>query len=243
MSQSARRNDAQGNKALVIVAHPDDEILGCGATIRLFVNRGWRARLVIMTAGVSGRHSHEGSDCKNVTAAQTALAGQMQRASKIVGFESTKVFDFPDNRMDTVSRMDLTHELIPYVQDYKPDLVLTHHHGDYNWDHTMTFDAALMATRPNPPDYTPSELWSFEVPSSTERAFQAGDRTFNPNLYVDVSTTIDQKKRALMQYESEYRPYPHPRSIEALEYLARRRGNEVGMAYAEAFHMVRRLVH
>ncbi|MGE5545972.1 MAG: PIG-L deacetylase family protein [Solirubrobacterales bacterium] len=226
-------------RLLVVAAHPDDEVLGCGATVRLRVNQGWTARLAIMTAGVTGRLA--GDAVNEAAAEQAELADQMRRAAEVIGFETTTVFGFPDNRMDTVSRMDLAQALMPLVQDYRPDLVITHHPGDYNWDHTLTFDAVMMAARPNPPDHAPSEIWTFEVPSSTERAWQDGARAFHPNLYVNAAATIDQKKLALMYYRSEYRAYPHPRSVEALEYLARRRGSEVGLAYAEAFHVVRRV--
>lgn len=228
-------------RVLVVAAHPDDEILGCGATVRLRVNRGWTARLVILTSGVTGRIAGATALGAEVAAERAELIGQMRRAGEVVGFAATTVLDFPDNRMDTVSRMDVAHALIPHIQDYRPDLVITHHPGDYNWDHTATFDAVMMAARPNPPDHSPAEIWTFEVLSSTERAWQDPSRAFHPNLYVDVAGTIDQKKLALMYYRNESRPYPHPRSIEALEYLARRRGNEVGMVYAEAFHVVRRL--
>lgn len=228
-------------KLLVIAAHPDDEVLGCGATVRLRVNAGWRARLVLMTGGVTGRLGPDQIANAAAQPAQSELAGQTQRAAEVIGFEQTTNLDFPDNRMDTVSRMDLAHAISPHVQTFRPDLIFTHHPGDYNWDHAMTFDAVMMAARPNPPDHTPSEICTFEVPSSTERAWQTGGRTFQPNVFVDVTSTIDQKKLAMTYYASEYRPYPHPRSIEGLEYLARRRGNEVGMIYAEAFHVVRRL--
>lgn len=231
----------QAGRILVVAAHPDDEVLGCGATVRLKVNRGWQARAVIMTTGVTGRLADPGAANAAASLARVALAGEMARAAEVVGFSAIQAFDFPDNRMDTVSRMDLAHVLIPIIQDYKPDLVITHHPGDYNWDHTRVFDAVMMAARPNPPDHSPAEIWCFEVASSTERAWQEPGRSFHPNLYVDAAAGIDAKKLAMTYYASEYRDYPHPRSREALEYLARRRGNEVGLAYAEAFHAVRRV--
>jgi hypothetical protein len=101
--------------------------------------------------------------------------------------------------------------------------------------------SVMMVARPNPPEFMPLEIRTFEVLSATERAWQEPSRAFLPNLYVDVSATIDMKKLALRYYAGEYRPYPHPRSIEAVEYLARRRGNEVGLLYAEAFHVIRRV--
>jgi LmbE family N-acetylglucosaminyl deacetylase len=228
-------------KLLVIAAHPDDEILGCGATVRLKVNQGWSARLVLMTGGVTGRLVGDEMESAAVKAEQAKLSHQVQQAAEAVGFHEVFNLNFPDNRMDTVSRMDISHELIPHIQSYRPDLIFTHHPGDYNWDHTSTFDAVMIAARANPPDHSPSEICTFEVLSSTERAWQNGSRTFLPNYYVDVARTIDQKKLAMTYYENEYRPYPHPSSIEGLEYLARHRGNEVGIEYAEAFHIIRRV--
>ena len=233
--------DNDGKRLLVIAAHPDDEILGCAGTVRRRVNIGWHARLVLMTGGVTGRLANPGAADATVEVERAELADQVRRAAEVTGFEETTMLDFPDNRMDTVSRMDLAHALIPHIETFRPDLVITHHPGDYNWDHTLTFDAVMMAARPNPPDHSPTEIWTFEVPSSTERAWQDGARAFHPNLYVDISHTIDHKKLALTYYANEYRAYPHPRSIEALEYLARRRGNEVGLVYAETFHVVRRV--
>lgn len=228
-------------KVLVVAAHPDDEVLGCGATVRRYVNEGCSARLILMTGGVTGRLASLNDVSSETSAAQEVLKRQVQMAADVLGFEDVTCLDFPDNRMDTVSRMDLAHALTPYIQSFKPDVVFTHHPGDYNWDHGLTFDAVMMAARPNPPDHTPSEIFTFEVPSSTERAWQSGDRTFMPNKYVDVTRTIDQKKLAMSYYSHEYREYPHPRSIEGLEYLSRRRGNEVGFDYAEAFHLIRKL--
>ncbi|MEO0389185.1 MAG: PIG-L deacetylase family protein [Pseudomonadota bacterium] len=225
---------------LTIAAHPDDEVLGCAATVRRLVQTGWSAHLIVMTAGVAGRLTEPEAAVQSPERA--ALLAQLHAAADVVGYAGRTVLGFPDNRMDTVSRMDIAHALTPHVQTLRPDLVLTHHPGDYNWDHGRTFDAVMMAARANPPDHAPGEIWAFEVLSSTERGWQTPDRAFHPNLYVDIARTIDQKKLAMSIYQNEYRPYPHPRSIEGIEYLARKRGGEIGIAYAEAFHMIRRVI-
>jgi N-acetylglucosamine malate deacetylase 1 len=225
---------------LVVASHPDDEVLGCGATARLMVDRGWKAHLVVMTQGVVGRTTGSALAEENAKA-QEKLKSEMEQASAVLGFSTTSQLDFPDNRMDTVSRMDLSHSLKAVIEEYRPNFVLTHHPGDYNWDHSLTFDAVMMACRCNAGDFFPTEIRTFEVLSSTERAWQEPSRVFCPNAYVDVSSTIDAKKQALNHYASERHPYPHPRSPEAIEYLARKRGNEVGLEYAEAFHIVRKV--
>ena len=228
-------------RVMVIAAHPDDEVLGCGATIHKLVSRGWKANLVIMSAGVSGRHLLDETSTDDVQRDKAVLSAQTRRAASVIGYHGVDTFDFPDNRMDTVGRMDLVHAIRPIIEREMPDLVLTHHPGDYNWDHTVTFDAVMMAARRNPPEFSPSEIRTFEVLSSTERAWQEPSPIYAPNLYVDIGRNIDAKKLAMSYYEAEYRPYPHPRSIESIEYLARRRGNEVGLMYAEAFHTVRKV--
>lgn len=228
---------------LVIAAHPDDEVLGCGATVCRMVDGGWRAHLLVMSAGVGGRHGADEARSEAVEREQASLREQMRRAGALIGFGETIALDFPDNRMDTVARMDISRAIRAVIERLRPELVFTHHPGDYNWDHARTFEATLMAVRFNPPDFAPAELRTFEVLSSTERGWQEPSRAFHPNLYVDVAATIEVKKQALLAYESEYRAYPHPRSVEAVEYLARRRGGEVGVACAEAFHVVRKLEH
>ena len=233
--------DTNAGCAMVIAAHPDDEVLGCGATVHKLVCGGWRAHLIIMSGGVAGRLSGDTPHTETIQHEQATLAEQMRRAASAVGYRTTDTFSFPDNRMDVVSRMDLTQAIRPIIEREKPDLIFTHHPGDYNWDHTATFDAVMMAARCNPPEFHPLEIRTFEVLSSTERAWQDASRIFSPNLYIDVSRSIDVKKLAMQYYENEYRPYPHPRSIQAIEYLARRRGNEVGLTYAEAFHVVRKV--
>ena len=232
---------AENKRLLVVAAHPDDEVLGCGATVCKLVNQGWQAHLIVMTAGIGGRHGVESPATDAVLAEQAKLRAELQTAASVIGYSGVNTFDFPDNRLDSVSRTDLTQAIRPVLERVLPGLVLTHHPGDYNWDHTRTFDAVMMAARCNPPEFSPAEIRTFEVLSSTERAWQEPARAFHPNLYVDVTSTIDRKKLALRYYQTEYRDYPHPRSIEAVEYLARRRGNEVGVAYAEAFHIIRRV--
>jgi LmbE family N-acetylglucosaminyl deacetylase len=228
-------------RVMVIAAHPDDEVLGCGATVHKLVSRGWVAHLVIMSAGVGGRHLLNETSTDDVQRNQAVLSAQTQRAASVIGYQGVDTLDFPDNRMDTVGRMDLVHAIRPIIEREKPDLVLTHHPGDYNWDHTVTFDAVMMAARTNPPDFSPQEIWLFEVRSSTERGWQSR-QPFAPSIYVDIKANLAFKESALSEYASELRNHPHPRSIEGIRSLAASRGHEVGMDAAEAFEEVRRLI-
>ena len=182
---------------LVIAAHPDDEVLGCGGLVALRIKQGWNASVVFMTSGVEGRLPEIPSDGKEIEEAVNKLDCEMRQAAKVLGVSDVRTLGFPDNRMDTVSRMDISHAVRNIIDEIKPDLILTHHAGDYNWDHTITFDAVMMAGRPNPPDFGPSEIWSFEVLSSNERGLQESSRGFHPNIYLDVAKTIDENKRSL----------------------------------------------
>ncbi len=223
---------------MVICAHPDDEVLGCGGLVRRLVDEGWKASRVIMTRGVEGRYEVGSAQAR---AEQERFAAEVRAAGDVLGVSRTDQLDFPDNRMDTVSRMDLARALSPLLAEVEPQLVLTQHPGDYNWDHGRTFDAVMMAARANPPDVHPAEIRTFEVPSSTERAWQSAERAFHPNVWVDISGTLEAKKEALTCYRSELHEFPHPRSTGAVEHLARWRGAEVGVAAAEAFCLVRRI--
>ena len=225
---------------LVIAAHPDDEILGCAGTVILRVTQGWKAHLLILTRGVEGRE-YQGEDADNVVLKQIAISEQTALAAKIVGFSSVHNLGLPDNRLDTISKNDIYLNIKKIVRTLNPSLILTHHPGDYNWDHTLCFEAVIMATRANYPEVFPTEILSFEVLSSTERAWQSPDRAFHPSVYINVKHTIERKKQAMLCYSDECHAYPHPRSPEGIEYLARKRGLEVGLEYAEAFHLIRKI--
>lgn len=225
---------------LVVAAHPDDEVLGCGATVRKLVNEGWTAGLIIMTGGISGRRVEV--PLGEIEIAQDELARQMRAASAILGYSDIAHLNFPDNRLDTVGRNDLVRAIYPIIEKSRPALLMTHHPADYNWDHGAVFDAATMAARHSPGDPVLTEIWCFEVLSSSERGWRGKAQPFSPNIYVDVAATLKAKQDALRAYAHEIRKYPHPRSAEGIENLARKRGNEVGMTAAECFELVRRIV-
>ncbi len=222
---------------LVVAAHPDDEVLGCGATVALRVKLGCAAYCLICATGIASRYA--GGDDPKIKDEIAALRKDMSQVSGVIGFSDIEALDFPDNRLDTVSRQDIADEIKKRVERIRPDVIYTHHPGDYNWDHGRVFDAVMMAARHSPGEYAPSRIYCFEVPSATERARRHPASAFCPNTFVDVHATIDAKKLAMKHYQSECRPYPHPRSNEGIEYWARKRGLEVGLEYAEAFELVR----
>jgi N-acetylglucosamine malate deacetylase 1 len=221
------------NTVLVCAAHPDDEMLGCGATMAKHAAAGDAVHVLIMGGGVASR----GDD----PAAVANLKRATQRASEIVGAASLEMHDFPDNRMDTVDRLALARVVEAAIARLAPSIVYTHHHGDMNVDHGRVHDAVAVACRSTPQN-TVRTLLFFEVPSSTEWRPASSGTTFAPNWFVDVSSTLDVKLRALEAYAAEMRPFPHPRSREAVEHLARWRGATAGVQAAEAFILGRQII-
>jgi LmbE family N-acetylglucosaminyl deacetylase len=222
-------------RVLVVAAHPDDEVLGCGATVARHAARGDAVHIAILGDGVTSRHARE-ADADRAEVA--ALHDDARAVAAILGATSVVFGGLPDNRFDTIALLDVVKQVEAWVHDLEPDVIYTHHPGDLNVDHRVAFQAVLTATRPIP-GCRVRELSAFEVASSTEWAFQRIEPPFRPNVFEDVTETIDLKVQALERYRSEHRPFPHPRSGEALRAAARRWGSVVGLPYAEAFELIR----
>lgn len=221
-------------KILIIAAHPDDEVLGCGGTIAKFGReRGVEVYTLILGEGVTSRYEKRETGVKSKELKE--LKGCINKAAKILGVKKIFVLDFPDNRFDTVALLDIVKAIEKVKDEIKPHIVYTHYRGDLNIDHRITYEAVLTACRPVKSE-TVREIYSFEVPSSTEWNYP---NTFCPNVYVDISETIGRKVEALGAYKSETRAWPHPRSVKAIKNLAQKRGCEVGFDYGEAFELVR----
>lgn len=218
--------------ALVIAAHPDDEVLGCGGYMAKLSANGWKVFVLIMAEGATSRQASR--DRPAAAVELSALQGAAQAAAGILGAELLEMLDFPDNRMDSVDLLDVVKAIERSVAACKPALVLTHHVSDVNIDHTVINNAVAAACRPCGPNPV-EQLLFFEVPSSTEWRPAGTSRPFEPGYFVDISGFLGAKKQALEAYASEMRPFPHPRSTEAVEHLARWRGATVGVAAAEAF--------
>ena len=222
-------------RILVVVAHPDDEVLGCGGTVARLA-RSADVRIVILGEGITSRF-----DARDDAADRdlTRLAGDAESAAEILGASSAEVLGLPDNRFDGSDLLDVIKLVEHRVSEFKPQLVFTHHPGDLNVDHSVTFRAVMTATRPAGGDGDVIDLLTCEIASSTEWAFQQVAPAFRPNVFVDISETIEAKVDAMEIYASEARPNPHPRSPEKLRALAASRGAAIGVDYAEAFELVR----
>jgi LmbE family N-acetylglucosaminyl deacetylase len=222
----------------VVAAHPDDEVLGCGGAIARHAQNGDRVHVLIVAEGATSRGA-----TRNLEEARTALSALAQAATTangILGAASVELLQFPDNRLDSIDLLDVAKSIEGFMQRFAPQVVYTHFSGDLNRDHQIVSEATQIACRPLPNSRI-RELLMFEVASST--GWRAGaESAFCPNHFCDISATLELKLRALSAYASEMRPWPHARSMEAIESLAKWRGSSVGLSAAEAFVLVRRVV-
>lgn len=223
---------------LVVAAHPDDEVLGCGASMAKWSNAGIEVHIVILSEGATSRDAVRSRDARSEEL--SALAQAAQTSGRILGAASVQLLDFPDNRMDSINRLDIIKTVERQIEAVKPEIVITHHAGDVNIDHQLIHQAVVTACRPQP-KHAVRRLLAFEVASSTEWQTPGSKSAFQPNWFEDVSNTIDLKIKALEAYALEMRPWPHSRSIKAVEHLARWRGASVGTEAAEAFILMREL--
>jgi LmbE family N-acetylglucosaminyl deacetylase len=220
-------------RVLVIAAHPDDEVLGCGATAARLAAEGNDVHFAILGEGITARDG-----ARSDVAKQEQLYKQAHAAAERIGAKSLELHKLPDNRLDTVPLLDVVKVVEELVSRLSPEVVYTHHGGDLNIDHGVVHRAVLTATRPMVGQPV-REVYAFEVPSSTEWAFQRIEPAFRPNVFVDVGRTLETKIAAMECYEDESRKFPHPRSPEALRALATRWGSVAGCVAAEAFDLVR----
>lgn len=222
---------------LVVAAHPDDELLGEGGTIRRLVNEGVCARAVIMAEGLTSRLN---ARSKMNELELKHIQDDARAAAKEIGYTSIDFCGLPDNRMDGMELLDVVKIIYGFVEKYDPDTVFTHHHGDLNIDHRVTCEAVLTACRPVG-KHSVKRIYAFETPSSTEWNYTYED-PFTPNVFFDVTETLDAKIKGMECYKTEYTRYPHPRSAEALEALGKYRGTNVGYRFAEGFMLLREIV-
>jgi len=222
-------------RVLVVVAHPDDEVLGCGGVIIRHTDRGDRVHVLVLGEGVTSRsESREQAPPQEIETLRT----QSRMAAAILGVAQLVLRDLPDNRFDSLPLLDIVKEVERVRDEFQPEVVYTHHWGDLNIDHRLTCQAVMTAFRPHGGDKV-RELLAFEVPSSTGWGYPSPDAAFVPNYFVDVSGTIERKIEAMLAYQSEVRPSPHPRSIEAMRALAEYRGAWAGLEFGEAFVLLR----
>lgn len=220
---------------LVVAAHPDDEILGVGATIAKRVDSGDEAYALILGEGQTSRWDNRDSVKKDII---EDLHRDTLAASKEIGYKKVFFENIADNRFDSVDLLEIVKCIESYVREIRPDVVYTHHSGDLNIDHQLTHKAVLTACRPIG-DYSVNELYAFETVSSTEWNFGNRETVFVPNMFEEIKNYLDNKCRAMQAYQSELCEYPHPRSLRMLRATAEKWGATIGVEYAEAFEVIR----
>ena len=216
-------------KILIIAAHPDDEILGCGGTIIKLKEKN-KFKVVFLTDGVSARGKDK---LKSKIRRKEAL-----RLFDYLNIEKPIFFKFPDNQLDKVPIIKIIKKIEDVIKKFKPTVIFTHSENCLNIDHSIISRAVITATRPVKNFNFINFLFSFEVPSSTEWRFSRKE-IYSPNFFIDITKQIKEKKKCLNFYKSEIRKYPHSRSIKGIESLAKFRGMSSGVKYAESFYLIR----
>mgnify|MGYP001336083408 CR=1 FL=1 len=227
------------NRILVIAAHPDDEVLGCGGAIAKLADLGRVVRVVFLGEGSTCRFDVADIDSPEARDAIEQREVAARQALKILNVDDVLFRDLSCGRFDREPIIDIGKLVEREIAEFVPDTVFTHSMVDANVDHRITFQAALQATRPGAQNFVPN-LLSFEVPSSTEWRFT---EQFAPNLFIGIEDELERKLAAFEMYATEIRPYPFPRSVEGLRSISRVRGMQAGLPYAEAFVIVRSLIH
>lgn len=230
----------EDKRILIVVAHPDDELLGLGATMhRLIKSSNIKTHVVILGEGLTSR-----SENRNVNLWTSELEKHKQNiknAQNAIGYHSVSIYDFPDNRFDTVALLDIIKVIEKEKLAFQPEIIFTHHGGDLNIDHQRTFEAVLTCTRPMQQEQVKTII-TFETPSGTEWRASSDPKHFIPNLFFSVTKEdVKAKILGMESYEFEKRKFPHPRSPEALEIQAKRWGVAVGTEFAEAFVLIRNI--
>ncbi len=220
----------KNKKILIIAAHPDDEILGCGGTI-LKLKKNNLIKVIFMTNGTDARG-------KNKKASQKRIQGCLNLFKKLK-LNKPLILNFPDNKMDSVPLLKIVKKIEEILSKFNPEVVFTHFDGCLNIDHQITFKATVTACRPLKKTSV-KKILSFEVPSSTDWALSR-DKKFQPNYYIDISKYIKEKILLMKYYKDEIRPFPHSRSLKSIKTLSEYRGASAGVKNAEAFYLYRYL--
>lgn len=220
---------------LAVVAHPDDEVFGCGATLRKLADQGHNVYTCVLCCSVDARSKRPNLD---------RLEEISAKSSALIGVTESMKYDFRNIQFNTVPHIEMVRAIEAAVVKFKPEWIFTHHPGDANIDHRVCYETTVAATtlpQRLSTDLPPTmirKLFLFEVLSSTDWAAPVGDG-FRPNSFFDVAASFEAKLNALDAFDGALKPTPHSRSRENVERLAHLRGAQVGLDLAEAFCLIR----
>jgi LmbE family N-acetylglucosaminyl deacetylase len=220
---------------LCVVAHPDDEVLGAGATLARHVDEGDDVHVCILSDGVTSRYDEVTDTAKAEIQQRRERA---ETACSELGIDSVLFHQFPDNEFDSVPLLEIVQTIEEEIQTTEPNRIYTHHYGDLNIDHELTARAVTTAARPLP-ETTVTEVLLFPTLSSSEWSYPTGETAFKPTTFVNVDSYVQQKLDALSVYQTELREHPHPRTPDNVERAARLWGSTAGVDSAEPFELLR----
>jgi LmbE family N-acetylglucosaminyl deacetylase len=218
-------------RVLVIAPHPDDEVLGCGGTMIKHVSEGDEVYLCVVTKAYPPEWPEDEIRERR---------DEVLKVNNILGTKKTYFLDLPTVKLDTIPQKELNEAIAKVINKLQPEIVYIPHGGDVNSDHRLVFEAAMVAIRPRPA-LAIRKVLCYETLSETEWAAPLAENAFMPNLYVDISGVLATKLKAMSEYKSELKEFPHPRSLEAISALAKIRGATIGVKAAEAFMLIREI--
>ncbi len=208
---------------LVIAAHPDDEVLGMGATLKKLSKKN-NLHLCVVTEGASAQYE----DKKMIEIRRESCI----KAGKVLGISTFDFLEFPDGKLDVIPPFEINAKISKMIKKYNPDTIYTTPSNDLHKDHSRLFDCTLALTRPSSSNV--KSVLCYEIPSAVRDPFK-------PNVYENIEKEFSFKIKALKKYESEIEKFPHPRSLESIENIAIQRGIESGFKKAEAFQLLRQI--
>ena len=223
----------KNKKILVVAAHPDDELLGCGGSLAKLSKKKCQIFALFFTDGVSSRDKIKNNE-------DNQRKRNSLKSLKILGVKHSKFLSYPDNALDKIPLIKITKEIEYIIKKFKPHTIFTHSNVDLNIDHEIISRAVVTATRPKP-NFCVKNILLFETLSSTEWNFNFKKKSFNPNYFIDITKTISTKIKAAKEYKKEISSWPHPRSLNGIKNLAKYRGQSVGVKFAEAFYLLRQV--
>jgi len=214
-------------KILVIAPHPDDEVLGCGGTIKKHANVGDDVFLCVVTKAYTPDWTEKYLQDKLI---------DIKKSNAVLGIKKTYLLGFPAVKLDTIPQKELNDKISAVIKTVDPDVLYIPYAGELNKDHRLAFEACLVSSRPFGNKI--KKILTYETFSGT----MWGAPPFIPTTYTDITDTLKDKLRAMSCYRSELKKFPHPRSLENIVALAKKRGSESGLLAAEAFMIIREIM-